>query len=331
MLTTLRAYTLKTVRIQQQSHALVSEIKAFIVLGATGRQGGAVVDALLTHAEIKILPIQVYAITRQAAGTGADRLRERFRGINIIVGDLGNPNAIFEQLNQETLSQSEVFLAQAHGPTELPDGKAFIDAAVAHGIPYFVYSSVDRGGRELSDEDPSYCKIFSDKFYVERHLKNACSSKEVGTHNMDYTIIRPTWFADNAWWGFPGQVCMTGWRDNLGGKTLQVTVTKDIGRWAVEGLVRPDRTGIRNQALSIASDEISFAQADAAFIKHTGRGVPVTAGLLARGIMWLVKDLNTMFRFIGDRAYGADMSWLKTQLKPTTFYEWVQSEVPKQA
>lgn len=149
----------------------MSEIKAFIVLGATGRQGGAVVDALLTDAEIKILPTQVYAITRQPAGTAADRLRERFRGINIIVGDWGNPNAIFEQLIPETLSQSGVFPAQAHGPTELPDGKAFIDAAVAYGIPYFVYSSVDRGGRELSDADPSYCKTFSDKFYIERHLK----------------------------------------------------------------------------------------------------------------------------------------------------------------
>ncbi|KAK2778790.1 nucleoside-diphosphate-sugar epimerase family protein [Colletotrichum kahawae] len=309
----------------------MSDIKTFIVLGATGRQGGAVVDALLSHDEIKILPTQVYAITRQAAGIGADRLRERFPGINIIIGDLGSPNAIFEQLYQGTLSQSAVFLAQAHGPTELSDGKAFIDAAIAHGIPYFVYSSVDRGGRELSDEDPSYCKTFSDKFYIERHLKNACGSKETGMHKMDYTIIRPTWFADNAWWGFPGQLCMTGWRENLGRKTLQVTVTKDIGRWAVEGLVRPDRTGIRNQALSIASDEISFDQVDAAFMKHTGRGVPVTAGLLARGIIWLVNDLNTMFRFIGDRDYGANLLWLKAQLKPTTFDEWVQSEVPKQA
>ncbi|KAH0438599.1 nucleoside-diphosphate-sugar epimerase family protein [Colletotrichum camelliae] len=145
----------------------MSDIKTFIVLGATGRQGGAVVDALLSHDEIKILPTQVYAITRQAAGIGADRLRERFPGINIIIGDLGSPNAIFEQLDQGTLSQSAVFLAQAHGPTELSDGKAFIDAAIAHGIPYFVYSSVDRGGRELSDEDPSYCKTFSDKFYIE--------------------------------------------------------------------------------------------------------------------------------------------------------------------
>ncbi|KAF5519074.1 hypothetical protein CGCA056_v010268 [Colletotrichum aenigma] len=259
----------------------MSEIKAFIVLGATGRQGSAVVDALLTHAEFKILPTQVYAITRQAAGIAADRLLEKFRGINIIIGDLGNPNAIFEQLNQETLN-----------------GKAFIDAAVAHGIPYFVYSSVDRGGRELSDEDPSHCKTFSDKFYIERHLKNACSSKEGETHNMDYTIIRPTWFADNAWWGFPGQLCMTGWRDNLGGKTLQVTVTKDIGRWAVKGLVRPKRTGIRNQALSIASDEMSFDQVEAAFIKHTGRGVPVTTGLLARGIIWLVNN-NPLITTIG--------------------------------
>lgn len=91
---------------------------------------------------------------------------------------------------------------------------------------------------------------------------------------------------------------MTGWRDNLGGKTLQVTVTKDIGRWAVEGLVRPNRTGMRNQALSIASDEMSFDQVEAAFTKHTGRVVPVTTGLLARGIIWLVND-NPLITTIG--------------------------------
>lgn len=295
----------------------------YLIAGATGRQGGATVDALLSDPEIKIEPRKVYAITRHPTGPGAVKLREKYSDINIVPGDLNNPEAIFQHLDKNIIPKTGVFLAQAHGPTELSDAKGFIDVAASNGVPYFVYSSVDRGGRELSDKDPSYCKTFSDKFYIEQHLRSVCSSSQ-----MEYTILRPTWFADNTWWGFPGQLCMTGWRENMEGKRMQVTVTKDIGRWAVEGLVRPDRTGIRNQALSIASDELSFKDVDDIFVRHTGKGVPVTYGLLARFIIWMVKDLRTMFGFIGERAYGADLPWLKSQLEPTTFEQWVRNEVP---
>jgi len=300
----------------------MSPLQYFIVAGATGRQGGATVDALLNHPDIKINPKQVYALTRQATGSGAIKLREKYDDINIIAGDLNNPEAIFQQLDESILPMTGIYLAQAHGPTEVSDAKGFIDSAVRNGVPYFVYSSVDRGGRELSDKDPSYCKTFSDKFLIEKHLIGVCTNNK-----MDYTIIRPTWFADNAWWGFPGALCMTGWKVNMDGKKMQVTVTKDIGRWAVEALLQPDKRSIRNEALSIASEELSFKEIDDIFIKYTGKGVPVTYSLLTRLLIWLSKDLNTMFGFIGERAYGADIPWLRSQLKPTTFEEYVKSDV----
>jgi hypothetical protein len=125
---------------------------------------------------------------------------------------LNNPYVLFDQLDRLILPRTAVFLAQSHGPTELSDAKGFIDAASSHGIAYFVYLSVDRGGRTLSDSDPLYCKTFSDKFYIEQHLKS------VAGKGMDYIIIRPTWFADNAHWGFAGRLCMTGWREWMKGE-----------------------------------------------------------------------------------------------------------------
>ena len=58
----------------------------------------------------------------------------------LVQGELGVPEPIFEQLKSRgvQLGQIAVFLAQAHGPTELDDGKHFIDAAVMVGIQYFV-------------------------------------------------------------------------------------------------------------------------------------------------------------------------------------------------
>ena len=47
------------------------------------------------------------------------------------------------------MDQTAAFLAQAHGPTELSDARSFIDAAVDAGGQCIVYSSVDRGGKEL--------------------------------------------------------------------------------------------------------------------------------------------------------------------------------------
>jgi uncharacterized protein YbjT (DUF2867 family) len=294
--------------------------KHFLIAGATGRQGGAVVTALLTQPDFKIPPQNIWAITRNAAGPSAQHLISKWPGINIISGDLNNPDALFKQLGN-ILPQTAVFLAQAHGPTELSDAKGFIDAAASHGVVYFVYSSVDRGGKELSDVDPSYCKTFSDKFYIEQHLKSVAGQNP----GLGYTILRPTWFADNAHWGFPGKLCMTGWKVWMRGKKMQVVTLRDLGRWAAEALVRPERTGIRNEALSVASEELSFGEFDGIWRSKTGEGVPVTIAWFALLLIWLVKDLNTMFRFIDERDYGADLGWLRERVEPTSVAQWVDS------
>lgn len=280
----------------------MSPPKHFLIAGATGRQGGAVVNALLSTSEFGIEAKNLWAITRNVAGAGAQQLLSTSPGINIVAGDLNTPQVLFDQLGEHILPDTAVFIAQTHEPTEVSDAKGFIDAASKYGVPYFVYSSVDRGGRKLSDADPSYCKTFSDKFIIEQHLKNVTAGKA-----MDYTIIRPTWFADNACWGFPGKLCMAGWKVWMRGKRIQVMTTIDIGKWAAEALFRPDRTGIHNEALSVASDELSFDEVDEIFKKNTGKGVPVMMGWLSSLMIWLIKDLHTMFNFINERDYGADL------------------------
>lgn len=298
----------------------MSSPTSFLIAGGTGRQGGAVVNALLADKSTSIQAKDIYVLTRNTAGAGAAALVTR--GVKLVQGELGHPDAIFKQLSHQGVdpTKTAAFLSQAHGPTELNDAKGFVDAAITNGLSYFVYSSVDRGGPELSNRDASYCKTFSDKFQIEKHLEEASA----GGKHINYTILRPTWFADNALWGFPGKLCMTGWRENMGGKRMQVTTIKDIGRWAVEALLRPDASGIRNSALSIASDYLSFDEIDAIFRKETGSPVGVTYGWLARLMIWMVQDLRTMFAWINERDYGANLEELAKTVKPTTFGEWVK-------
>lgn len=288
----------------------------YLVFGGTGRQGGSVINALL-DASTAVSPSQVYAVTRNTEGASAQRLAGR--GINLIQGDLINSPSIMEELITRgvQLSKTVVYFAQAHGPTEVDEAKSLIDASVASGLQYIVYSSVDRGGKEASDRDASYCKTFSDKYLIEKYLEKMTKDTTV-----DYTIIRPTWFIDNASWGFPGRLSMTAWRDVMGGKKLQVTSTKDIGRWAAFAMLRPDEAALRNSALSIASDELTFDEMDDIFKQETGKNIEVMNGLVTRAIVWMTTDLRTMFGWIKERDYGADMGQLQQYIQPYTFRQW---------
>lgn len=117
---------------------------------------------------------------------------------------------------------------------------------------------------------------------------------------------------------------MAGWKVWMRGKRMQVVTTSYLGRWAAEALLQPDQTSIRNQAVSIASEELSFQDFDDLFKKRTGKGVPVTYWWLAVLMILLVKDLRTMFGFIYERDYGADLEWLGERLRPDTVEEWIE-------
>jgi uncharacterized protein YbjT (DUF2867 family) len=64
----------------------MSKSKLVIVTGATGKQGGAVVKALLTQGH------QVRALTRNSASPAASRLREQ--GVEIAVGDFTDHDSL---------------------------------------------------------------------------------------------------------------------------------------------------------------------------------------------------------------------------------------------
>jgi len=64
----------------------MSQSKLVLVTGATGRQGGAVVEALLTRGH------QVRALTRNSASPASKRLHEQ--GVDIAVGDFTDHDSL---------------------------------------------------------------------------------------------------------------------------------------------------------------------------------------------------------------------------------------------
>lgn len=160
--------------------------KSILVTGATGKQGGAVIDALANNPEFTLL-----AQTRNATGAGAQKLQGKGNNIKVVEGDQDNVPGLFA--NAEKAAEKGIWgvysvqVSQGKGVThegEIKQGKAMIDEAVKAGVKHFVYSSVERGGDEKSWENETPIPHFQSKYEIEHHLK-----KNAG--QMGWTVLRP--------------------------------------------------------------------------------------------------------------------------------------------
>ena len=60
-------------------------IRAILVTGATGKQGGAVINALLKENA----PFEILALTRDAQSSSSQKLLQKSSQIKLITGNLG--------------------------------------------------------------------------------------------------------------------------------------------------------------------------------------------------------------------------------------------------
>jgi uncharacterized protein YbjT (DUF2867 family) len=67
--------------------------KPILITGATGKQGGAVINALLASPQAK--DFTILAVTRNAESASAKKLVDR--GVKIVKGDLNDVEAIFKE------------------------------------------------------------------------------------------------------------------------------------------------------------------------------------------------------------------------------------------
>ncbi|KAK7996266.1 transposable element tc1 transposase [Apiospora marii] len=114
--------------------------QTILVTGATGKQGGALIDNLLSSSQAP--QFDIIAVTRDTQSVKAQKL-SALPNVKVISGDLTSPDAIFEAAGPVW----GVYSVQVNSDSEESQGKALVDAAVLHGVQHFVYSSGDRGGR----------------------------------------------------------------------------------------------------------------------------------------------------------------------------------------
>src|SRR6478752_9014536 len=255
------------------------------VVGATGNQGGSVVDALLARGA------RVRALVRDPGKPTARALADR--GVELTVGDLTDPpslDALFDGVDAAFAMTTPL---PGGTEQEAANGIAIADAAARAGVPHLVFSSV--GGAERESGVPH----FESKRRVEERIE------ALGIH---HTFLRPVLFMDNLS-GFmtsveDGQVVVRMALPD--GIPLQMVAVRDIGRAAAAILLGGTAVeGDRLRSVEIAGDTLTGSQIAKAIGAHAG--LPARYEALPLEAIASFGDTAEMFRWLAETpAYQAD-------------------------
>lgn len=256
------------------------------LVGATGRQGGAVVDALLESGQ----DLALRALTRSPESDRARALAER--GVELVAGDVHDPEAMSALFTGADAGFAMTTMGRGGDGTvqETRDGSAIAEAARAADLPLLVYNSV--GGAERESGVPH----FESKRRVEEKIE------ELG---LPHVFVRPVFFMDNfVAWGAPvenGEVVL---RQPLPADVpLQLVAVRDIGRVVAAALLGRVPAG---SALEIAGDELTGPQM--AEILAQASGMP--ARYEAQDVETLAdaRDFYLMYRWFAESdAFQSDI------------------------
>ncbi|KAL0943827.1 NmrA-like family protein [Colletotrichum truncatum] len=270
-----------------------------LVVGATGRTGSATIAALASHPNP---PPSILALTRSPSSRKSQSLLSSHPSITLVEGDAASPDPIFASHKDI----SAIYLVTVP-PGDEAQATPLIDAAIAHGVPHIVFSSVDRGGDETSWTNPTPVPHFAAKHRVELHLRD----KSAGT-GTEWTILRPSGFMDQYLpsAGTMGAVMGGLWATMPRDKRLQLVSARDIGLFAARALAEgPGKWA--GKALALAGDDISFGEAEETFRRVVGKEMPRTWGFVGHAVRWAFEDAGRSMEWFEKEGYKADVEMLR--------------------
>jgi uncharacterized protein YbjT (DUF2867 family) len=274
-----------------------------LVAGATGQQGGAVADRLLSgdHGDF-----DVHALSRSPESDACQLLADR--GATIVEGDLGDKDTLRPAVENvdAVFCVTQFFTAGHEG--EVEHGTNLAEVAADVGVEHFVFSSV--GGAERDTGIPH----FDSKYEIEERIRDL---------GLPATIIRPVFFMQN----FEGQ------REDITDGTLalplaedvsvQIVNVDDIGGLAAEALADPER--YKGQAIELAGDEGTLEEMAQVFTEVTGvdieaQHVPVDVAREQMG-----EEYAVMFEWFNEHGYEADIDALRREhdIDPSSLEEYL--------
>jgi len=276
----------------------MSPSRLVLVTGATGSQGGSVVQALLEQGH------QVRGMTRNADSPAAKQLRQQ--GVEVVAGDFTDPDSLVRAASGVDTIFTMTTPFEEGVNAETAQGIAITNAAKEAGVGHLVYSSV-------ADADKATgVPHFDSKYEVEKHIASS---------GVPYTIIAPVYFMDNltAPWTVPdlrqGKLAAA----LPAGRPLQQIAVQDIGAFAAAIIERRD--SVFGRRFDIAGDELTGEESAAILSEATGRNIQYESfppdALRAQS-----EDTALMYEWFDATGYSADIAGLRHDFPEVTWHDF---------
>ncbi|MGW0201591.1 NmrA/HSCARG family protein [Nonomuraea sp. NPDC003201] len=273
-----------------------------VVIGATGRQGGAVADLLLRRGH------EVVAYVRSEESPAAKALSAQ--GARLAAGDLADPDALQRACTDaDAVFGLSVPFGEGGKDEEVAQGRLLVDT-VARLDAHLVYSSV-RGGDRLEATNVGHA---DSKQLIEAYLRE---------QPVRATVLGPLYFMENALnLGFSrlGDGILAN--PLTPGKPLDQVSVLDIAGLAVHAIENPDE--LVGERIDIASDRVSGQEAARILSEVLGREIPYQQLPLDMVRQWAGEEVATMFESFENNTDFLDIETLHATYPAVRWHSYAE-------
>ncbi|MBX0323243.1 NmrA/HSCARG family protein [Halomicroarcula sp. F13] len=268
----------------------MTTVSSVLVTGATGNQGGAVVDHLLASDD----DFDVYGLTRDATSETAQSLADR--GVTMVEGDLYDPESF-----RDHVAAVDAVFAVTNFWTEgydrqVEQGQNLADVAAEEGVDQFVFSGV--GGHERDTGIPH----FDSAWEIEQYARDL---------DLPMTVLQPVFFYQNLE-GFVESIVEDGTLafPLAEGVSLQMVDVADVGHAAAVAFERPDE--FVGERYELAGDEKTLSETAAIISEVSGQEVEPYHVPIEDAYDDFGEEFTVMCEWFNEVGYDADIEALES-------------------
>jgi len=273
----------------------MSQELTVVIIGSTGKQGGAVARGLLARGH------KVRAVTRDTNSSQAKSLASA--GATLVAASLEDTAALTQALEGAT---SLFAMTTPSGGTdaETRQGVAAADAAKATGV-HLVFTSVGSANRRTG------IPHFESKYEVEKHIAKV---------SVRATILAPVAFMENLFF-IKEQLAKGIYAAALPpARTLVQVAVADIGAVAVR--VLEDAGRFTGKRFDLASDELTGNDAMSILSRVTGRNFTYYQVPLDVVRQRMGEDAVKMYEWFDRVGFAVDRAALRREFPDVTFHDF---------
>lgn len=280
-----------------------------LVTGASGQQGGAVLNALLARGH------QVRALIRKPDSEWAASVASR--GVEVVAGDFTDQESLVRAATGvDTIFLMTTFM-EAGIDAEIEQGLAMVEAANQANVGHLVFTSV------ASADKATGIPHFDSKFKVE---------EAITASGISYTIVAPVFFMENITspWYLPGILDGTLAMPMPADAALQQIAVETIGQFVASIIER--RESVFGQRFDIASDEKTGEEVAQILSEKLGRTIGY-AGFSPDALREENEDFAIMFDWFIETGYSTDTAALRDEFPDVSWVDlksWVDAQTIEQ-